>query len=431
MKVSVFGLGYVGCVMTACLAREGHEVVGVDVNPEKVETVAGGESPIEEPGVGEAIAEGVAEERIEATTDATAAVLDSSVSFLTVGTPLDDTGQLSTTNLYNVVDSMVEAVDEKGNHRVVVRSTVPPSTTRSLREYMDSKTAEGTDVDFAVNPEFLREGAAMDDFFDPPYVVVGTFEGDAAEDLVNLYRTLGLDGEVRTVAPEEAESLKMVNNAFHALKICFANEVGSLASAAGVDGRELMDLVQSDRKLNVSEQYLDPGFAFGGSCLPKDSRAIATIAEDNGVSAPLLDSIPESNDAHIERVRDRVESVDGSTVGIVGIAFKSDTTDMRNSPGLRLAKQLDDEVLFYADGLDPSEAVGSNRDYLDKTMPDLTDRLVSDPDSFLDRADVVVFANNCARPELTTRLEDTPVCDPVGTVPEVADDVPEYHSVSW
>ncbi|MFB6139718.1 MAG: nucleotide sugar dehydrogenase [Halosimplex sp.] len=431
MKVSVFGMGYVGCVMTACLASEGHEVVGVDVNPEKVQTIAGGESPIEEPGVDEAIAEGVSEGRVDATTDPDEAVANSSISFLTVGTPLDDTGQLSTTNLYNVLDSIAAPVDAKGEHTVVVRSTVPPGTTRSLREYMDEKTAETTDVDFAANPEFLREGAAMDDFFDPPYVVVGTFEDDDAGELVSLYRTLEQDAEIRVVGAEEAESLKMVNNAFHALKICFANEVGSVASAAGVDGRELMDLVQSDRKLNVSEQYLDPGFAFGGSCLPKDSRAIATIAADGGVEAPLLDSIPESNDAHIDRVRDRVESLEGDTVGIVGIAFKSDTTDMRNSPGLRLARRLDDDVLFYADGLDPSEAVGSNRDYLDRTMPDLTDRLESDPDAFLDSADVVVFANDCARPELVTRLSDTPVCDPVGTVREVADEVPEYHSVSW
>jgi len=431
MKVSVFGLGYVGCVMTACLAREGHDVVGVDVNPEKVQTVAEGESPIEEPGVEEAIAEGVSAGRIDATTDAGEAVRNSTISFLSVGTPLDDTGQLSTTNLYNVVDSMVGTIDEKGEHTVVVRSTVPPSTTRSLREYLSSKVDDETAVSVAVNPEFLREGSAVEDFFDPPYVVVGTFEGEEADELVSLYRTLGLEADLRLVEPESAEALKMVNNAFHALKICFANEVGSLASAAGIDGRELLDLVQADTKLNVSAQYLDPGFAFGGSCLPKDSKAIATIAADSGVSAPLLDSIPESNDTHIERVRDRVESIDGSTVGIVGLAFKSDTADMRNSPGLRLARQLDDEVLFYADGIDPSEAVGSNRDYLDRTIPDLADRLFDDADEFLDRADVVVFANDCKRPELTTQIDDMPVCDPVGTVSELADEVPEYHSVSW
>jgi len=431
MKVSVFGLGYVGCVMTACLAREGHDVVGVDVNPEKVQTVAEGESPIEEPGVDEAIAQGVSAGRIDATTDAGEAVQSSTISFLSVGTPLDDTGQLSTTNLYNVVDSMAGGIDENGEHTVVVRSTVPPSTTRSLREYLHSKVDGETSVSVAVNPEFLREGSAVEDFFDPPYVVVGSFDGDDADELVSLYRTLGLEADLRLVEPESAEALKMVNNAFHALKICFANEVGSLASATGIEGRELLDLVQSDTKLNVSAQYLDPGFAFGGSCLPKDSKAIATIAADSGVSAPLLDSIPESNDTHIERVRERVESIGGSTVGIVGLAFKSDTADMRNSPGLRLARQLDDEVLFYADGIDPSEAVGSNRDYLDRTMPDLTDRLVDDADEFLDRADVVVFANDCKRPEVTTRIDDTPVCDPVGTVSELADEVPEYHSVSW
>ncbi|WP_123539024.1 nucleotide sugar dehydrogenase [Halosimplex salinum] len=431
MKVSVFGLGYVGCVMTACLARHDHEVVGVDVNPEKVKTVNRGESPVEETGVGSAIEAGADSGRVSATTDAAEAVAETEISFLTVGTPLDDTGQLSTTNLYNVLDSVADPIDEKGSHTIVVRSTVPPGTTRNLRDYLAEKTAADTTVDFAVNPEFLREGTAMSDFFDPPYVVVGSFEDDDAGTVLDLYRTLEVDADVRVVAPEQAEALKMVNNAFHAMKICFANEVGSIASAAGVDGRGLMDLVQADEKLNVSAQYLDPGFAFGGSCLPKDSRAIATIAEDSGVSAPLLSSIPESNEHHIDRVRERIESLDPTTVGVVGIAFKSDTADTRNSPGLRLARALDTEVRFYADDIDPSDAVGANREYLDRTTDDLAAQLEDDPDAFVDGVDVIVFTNDCERPELVARLDDTPVCDPIGTVRELEDEVPEYHSVSW
>jgi len=431
MRVSVFGLGYVGCVMTACLARNGHDVVGVDVNPEKVQRIDRGESPVDEPGVGEAIAEGAEAGCVVATTDAGEAVSKTDVSFLTVGTPLDDTGQLNTTNLYNVLDSAAPAIDRKGEHTVVVRSTVPPRTTRNLRSYLREKVGDDTNVDFAVNPEFIREGSAMSDFFDPPYVVVGSFADDDPGQVLDLYRTLDVDGEVRIVTPEQAESLKMVNNAFHALKICFANEIGSVVSAAGVDGKELMELVCADEKLNISDQYMEPGFAFGGSCLPKDTRAVATIAENAGVETPLISSIPESNDNHIERVRDLVESMDGDTVGIVGVAFKSNTADMRNSPGLRLASRVDGETLLYAGDLDPSAALGSNREYLDRVMPDIEDRLVSDPDAFLDSVDVVVFANDCSHPELTACLDDTPVCDPVGTVRELADAIDEYHAVSW
>lgn len=431
MKVSVFGLGYVGCVMTACLSRHGHEVVGVDVNPEKVRRIERGASPIEEPGVDEAIEEGVTDGRVSATTDAAAAVADTQISFLTVGTPLDDTGQLNTTNLYNVVDSIAEAVAETDDHTIVVRSTVPPQTTRNLRTYFRQTVDGDADPTFAVNPEFIREGTAMSDFHDPPYVVVGAFEDDHPAALLDLYRTLEIDAETEVVGPEEAEAVKMVNNAFHALKVSFANEVGSMASAAGVDGKALMELVCADEKLNISDAYLEPGFAFGGSCLPKDTRAIATIAENAGVDTPLLSSIPESNEGRIDGVRDRIESIDGDTVGIVGVAFKSDTDDMRNSPALRLANRLDDDVVLYSEDMDLSTVVGSNRNYLDRTMPDLEDRLVADPEEFLDRVDVVVFTTGGDRPELTSRLDDTPVCDPVGTVRELADDLEEYHSVTW
>jgi len=431
MQTSIFGLGYVGSVMMACLAREGHDVVGVDVNPQKVRAVERGESPIEEDGVPELLETGVAEGRVSATTDPAEAIAGTDISFLTVGTPLDDNGQLSTTNLYNVVDSIAGPIDEKDDHTVVVRSTVPPRSTRNLRSYLRERLSDESSVTVAVNPEFIREGTAVQDFFDPPYVVVGSFEDDGAARLVDLYRTLDIDAEIEVVTPEQAEALKMVNNTFHALKICFANEVGSMAAAAGVDGQELMDLVQADTKLNVSDQYLDPGFAFGGSCLPKDSQAVVTIAEDNDTDVPLLSSITQSNDSHIDRVRERVESLDCSTVGIVGAAFKSNTADMRNSAALRLASDLDPECLLYAPGVDPSEAIGSNRDYLDSVMPDVEDRFVDDPDAFLDRVDAVVFTNGCDVPELTNRLDDVPVCDPVGAVSDLADDLPEYHSVSW
>lgn len=430
MHVSVYGLGYVGCVLTACLADHGHHVTGVDINPQKVRTVNDGRSPVEEAGVEPRIEAGVEAGRVTATTDAETAVANSDLSFVTVGTPLDDTGQLNTTNIYNVLDAMSGALRE-GEHTIVLRSTVPPQTTRNLRDYL-GETLDGTaSVNVVVNPEFLREGTALDDFYDPPYVVLGTFPEDDASAVRDLYASMGLDDCVTEVRPEVAEALKMANNAFHALKICYANEVGSVASAAGVDGKELLGLVCADRKLNISPKYLEPGFAFGGSCLPKDTRAIATLGETRDVETPLLSNITTSNDTHLRRVSDHVNDLACSTIGVVGLSFKSGTADMRNSPGLRLVQQLEDDVVLYAGGLDPAAAIGSNRDYLDRTFPDIESYLIGDADEFLDAADVVVFTNDGDHGTVVDGIDRQVVVDPVGAVRDRADQFAEYHSVTW
>lgn len=431
MTISVFGLGHVGTTLMGCLAKYGHEVVGVDVNPQKVRTIQNGASPVAEQGVGELIADGVAEDRITATTTAATAIEQSSLSFVTVGTPLDDTGQLSTTNIYTVMDSVVEPLAATEDHTVVIRSTVPPRTTRAVRAYLDDRLPAETTVTLAVNPEFLREGSAIADFFDPPYVVVGAFAEDSVDDLLALYDSLAIDGEIRVVSPELAEAIKLVNNAFHALQICFANEVGSVAAAAGVDGKALMELVCADTKLNLSEQYLDPGFAFGGSCLPKDTRAITTLGSDRGVSVPLLSSIVESNEQQLDRVREYVEQLDGDRVGIAGLSFKSDTVDFRNSPGLRLARHLDSEVVLYVGDLDLTETVGTNRERLDRSLDQLDADLVRDAEAFAEAADIVVFTNDGEYADLVAALDSTVVCDPVGTVRTVASAVGEYHSITW
>ena len=431
MKVSVFGLGHVGCILTACLAQHGHEVTGVDVNPQKVRTVNEGRSPVEEEGVEEWIEEGFVEGNISATTDSAEAIAESSITFVTVGTPSGDTGQLNATNLYNVMDSIVSPINDKSEHTVVIRSTVPPRTTRNLRTYLTGKLDDSANVNFAVNPEFLREGTALRDFYDPPYVILGTYEGDDVQPVLDLYESLGVDAEIKVVDPEVAESLKMVNNAFHALKICFANEVGSIASSTGVDGKELLRLVCEDTKLNISDKYLEPGFAFGGSCLPKDSRALSTVGSERDVNALLIDSIIESNDEHLERVSRFVNELEEETVGIVGVSFKSGTMDTRNSPGLRLAKQLDQDVLFYGGNVDPSKMVGANQDYLNQAFPDAESRLISDVDAFLDSVDVVVFTNNGDWSEFAPKLKSKTVCDPVGAIRESADEIDEYYSITW
>jgi GDP-mannose 6-dehydrogenase len=223
----------------------------------------------------------------------------------------------------------------------------------------------------------------------------------------------------------------MVNNAFHALKICFANEVSSIAASEGIDGTELMGLVAADRKLNISPTYLKPGFAFGGSCLPKDSRSIATLGSEIPAGTPLLGSVTDSNDAHLERIAAAVDGLPGERVGIAGISFKSGTDDMRNSPGLRLAQLLEETPLLYSRSISPADAVGSNRDYMEKIFPDLESFLVNDPEEFLDRVGTVVFTNTQEYDELVPGIEDKSVCDPVGTMAEHASEIERYERAIW
>ena len=430
MKVSIFGLGYVGCVTAGCLTDGGHTVYGVDINPQKVKQVNAGTPPVDEPGLGDLFEEATSEGRLQATTDAVEAAANTDISFVSVGTPLDETGKLSTTGLYNVMDSIVPAIEEKGEHTVVIRSTVPAGTARSLRDYLNAQLETG-EANFVVNPEFLREGTALNDFYDPPYVVVGEFAGDDASAVYDLYDAFEIDASTEIVGPELAESVKMVNNAFHALKICFANEVSSIAANEGIDGTELMRLVAADRKLNISPTYLEPGFAFGGSCLPKDSRSIATLGSEIPAGTPLLGSITDSNDSHLERIAAAVEGLPGERVGIAGISFKSGTNDMRNSPGLRLAQLLGETPLLYSRSISPADAVGSNRDYMEKIFPDLESFLVNDPGEFLDRVDTIVFTNTREYDELVPGIEGKSVCDPVGTMAEHASEIDRYERAVW
>lgn len=431
MNVSIFGLGYVGCVTAGCLTDGGHTVYGVDINPQKVRAIDEGRPPVEEPGLRDLFETGVAEGRLHATTDAAEAIENTEMSFVSVGTPLDETGKLSTTSLYNVIDSIVPAIAEQDEHTIVVRSTVPPGTTRSLRKYLTDRLDGDVRVNFVVNPEFLREGTALTDFYDPPYVVIGEFADGSGTALRELYEGFEIDASIEVVGPELAESLKMVNNAFHALKICFANEVSSVASTAGIDGQELMRLVCADTKLNISPAYLSPGFAFGGSCLPKDSRSIATMGEDLPAGTPLLSSIIESNDQHLKRIAAAVEALPGDRVGIAGVSFKAGTDDMRNSPSLRLANELEETPLLYSRSISVADAVGSNRDYLEKTFPDIESYLVNDPEEFLDRIDVVVFTNARDYSELLPAITDKAVCDPVGAMDDHAAEIEHYERAIW
>jgi GDP-mannose 6-dehydrogenase len=427
MKISIFGLGYIGCVSAGCLTSFGHNVIGVDINNRKVDQINDGSTPVSEPGLSELISDGVENGQLSATTDPAVAIEESELSLVCVGTPEGQDGTLDTTNLYNVIDSIAPSVSD--DHTIAIRSTAPPGTTRDLRQYLRRQVDQAA-PQFVVNPEFLREGTAVSDFENPPYTVIGKFSEERTA-IERLYQDLPISGDTYTVSPEAAELLKLANNTFHALKISFANELGSIASQYGVNGNELMDLVKSDSKLNISEKYLNPGFAYGGACLPKDTRATEELASKKSMNVPLISSIAEANDAHIERIAAEANDMPGETVGIVGISFKEGTRDVRNSPSIELAKSLEKEIAFFTDSLDFSEFVGSNRSYFDKSIAEINPQIFAEADEFADTVDIVIFTNDGNYDELLEQVIELPVIDPVGAAIQDRDRFLEYRTISW
>lgn len=430
MDISVFGLGYVGCVTAGCITDNGHNVVGVDVNPQKVKQLSEGEAPIDEPGLDRLVEKGVASGRLETTTDASKAVERTEVTFISVGTPPGSDGELDTTNLYNVMDSISASIESKEEHTIVIRSTVHPRTTERLRSYLSSRIDTCT-VNFLVNPEFLREGTAIEDFYHPPYIIIGSFEGSNPEPLISLYDSLAVDGSIHVVDPEIAESLKLVNNTFHALKIVFANEIGSLASTYDIDGKELMKLVCDDTKLNISSEYMEPGLPFGGACLPKDCRATAKLGGQNQLETPLVKHVMEGNRAHYERVASKISDLEGEKVGILGISFKRGTTDIRNSPGLEVAKRLEKEISIYPTDVQVDSFVGAERDYLDQNHPDIGEHIVSDHTAFLRSSDIIFITNPGEYEHVVSEIEDQIVVDPVGALKQYRSEFYQYERISW
>jgi GDP-mannose 6-dehydrogenase len=377
MRVSVFGLGYVGCVSAACLAKSGHEVVGTDVNPTKVEMVDGGQSPIVEPGIGDLLAEVVAAGRLRATGDAAEAVADSDVSLVCVGTPSRPNGSLDLTYIKRACQEIGEALAAKPRYHVVaMRSTMLPGTVEGTvipaLEVFSGKRA-GRDFGVAVNPEFLREGTSVADFATPPFTLIGADDEDAAAPLACLYSHV--DAPVVKVGIREAEMVKYACNAFHALKVTFANEIGNICKAAGIDSHVVMDVFCRDTKLNLSPYYLKPGFAFGGSCLPKDLRAINYKAKITDVDVPLLGALNASNRLQVEHAAQRVLRTGKKNVGILGMSFKSGTDDLRESPMVSLIETLIGKGLrlsVYDRDVELARLFGANKDYIEREIPHIS-----------------------------------------------------------
>ncbi|WP_345337661.1 nucleotide sugar dehydrogenase [Planotetraspora kaengkrachanensis] len=405
----MFGLGYVGCVSAACLAARGHEVVGVDVNPVKVDLITRGLAPVVEERIGELTADVVRSGALRATTDVAEAIHTSDVSLVCVGTPSAPNGSLSTEYLERVAEEIGAALAERdGWHTVVFRSTMLPGTCSSLLipilEKSSGKTA-GVDFGVAVNPEFLREGTSVRDFFEPPKTVIGQFDETSGDMVAKLYD--GLPGEVFRVPIAVAEMTKYADNSFHGLKIAFANELGAVCAALGLDSHAVMDVFLADTKLNVSPAYLRPGFAFGGSCLPKDLRGLVYAARRADVSVPLLSHVLPSNEEHLRRAFDLVAATGKRRVGLFGLSFKPGTDDLRESPLVELAERLlgkGYDLRIYDANVSLSRLIGANRDYIEGRLPHLGELLTNSVDDVMAHADVCIIG--CKDPAVLTALEN-------------------------
>lgn len=395
MQLSVFGLGYVGCVSAACFAQAGHEVVGADVNQTKVDIINSGKSPIVEPGIADLIATAVAQGRLRATIDTTAAVLATDVSLICVGTPGQLNGSLDLTHIKRVCRQLGEAIEKKGRYHVVaMRSTMLPGTLHDVvipaLEVYSGKRA-GKDFGVAINPEFLREGTSIADFHHPPFTLIGSDDEDATAALSRLYAHIEVP--LLVVGVREAEMVKYACNAFHATKVAFANEVGNLCKQLGIDSHRVMDVFCRDTKLNLSPYYLKPGFAFGGSCLPKDLRALTYKARSMDVETPLLQSLLQSNRLQIERAVEMVLRSGKKNVGVLGMSFKAGTDDLRESPMVTLIETLLGKGLrlhLYDRDVELARLFGANKEYIEREIPHISSLLRPSLDDVLAASEVLV-----------------------------------------
>jgi len=395
-SISVFGLGYVGTVTAACLAHMGNDVIGVDLSSTKVEAMEAGRSPIVEPRVGTLIAEAHAAHRLHATSDSESAILNSEISFLCVGTPSLRNGKLDLGHIEPVCRDIGQVLKKKDAfHLVVLRSTVLPGTAETIvvpaLENASGKTM-GKDFGVCVNPEFMREGTAVADFLEPAMTILGSADPYHSSLLREIYKWA--PGRIFETTFRSAEMTKYICNAWHAVKVSFANEVGTLAKELGVDAESVLEIFTADTKLNISSSYLKPGFAFGGSCLPKDIRALNYRAKELDLVLPLFQSIMPSNEEHLERAVEMVLETGKKKIALLGLSFKAATDDLRESPQVQLAKRLLGEgrdLKIWDDNVSLGHLIGSNRQYIEEVIPHLGSLLCPDLETALAQAEVVVI----------------------------------------
>lgn len=397
MDISIFGLGYVGCVGAACFAHMGHNVVGCDVSADKVALINAGRPTIIERDIDELCRQGHESGRMRATTDAKEAVAATDISFIAVGTPSTPHGHLNLDYIYAVARQIGEALRDKDTfHIVAIRSTVIPGTNEEVGSIIEQASGKKRNQGFAVvsNPEFLREGTSVHDFLNPPLTLIGTDSERAAAIFQELYRPL--PGEFISTDVRVAEVMKYVNNTFHALKIVFGNEVGCICKALGIDSHKVMDIFCRDRQLNISPYYFKPGFAYGGSCLPKDSKAFRTLARDKYVDTPVINHIAESNEIQKRRAADLIMGVGKRRVAILGLSFKAGTDDLRCSPIVEVVETLlgkGYEISIYDKNVKVSQLTGTNRQFILDKIPHLHHLVSDNLVAVAEGADVLVVTN--------------------------------------
>ena len=437
MRLSIFGLGYVGCVSSACFSDGGHEVIGVDTNPLKVGIINEGRSPIIEPGVEDLIGRAVKDKRLRATTDPLEAVEDSDLSLVCVGTPGQSNGCLDLSYVKGACKQIGTALEKKRRfHVVAIRSTMLPGTIEdtvvpTLEVYSGKKA--GRDFGVAINPEFLREGTAIADFYHPPFTLIGSDDEDSAGMLERLYAHL--EAPLVTIGVKEAEMVKYVCNCFHALKVSFANEVGALCKAFGIDSHLVMDVFCKDTKLNLSSYYLKPGFAFGGSCLPKDVRALTYRAKSVDVEVAVLDAILASNRKQIERGVEMVLRTGKKRIGVLGLSFKAGTDDLRESPMVTLIETLIGKglnVTIFDREVELASLFGATKEYIEREIPHISSLMRRRLDEVIEQSEVVVLTKRSE--EYRAALEQgkhQPIIIDLARVIERKPSDERYQGIGW
>ena len=435
MNISIFGLGYVGCVGAACLAKLGHHVIGNDVSENKVNLINQGKPTIIEADIEELIKEGHDKGLIEATMDYHYAVHNSEISFIVVGTPSSKEGHLNLNYIYGVARQIGEALKDKNDfHIIAIRSTVLPGTNQKVGEIVAeaSRKERGKDFTIVSNPEFLREGTAVKDYMEPPLTLIGTDSELAEQKFRELYKDI--PGEFISTDIKVAEMMKYVNNTFHALKIVFGNEVGNICKALDIDSHKVMEIFCKDKQLNISPYYFKPGFAYGGSCLPKDSKALRTLAHDLYVDVPVMNAIDPSNEIQKKVAVDIIESKGRKKVGILGLSFKAGTDDLRNSPIVDVAEVLYGkgyEIHIYDKNVKVSQLTGTNADFIAAKLPHLHQIITDDLDAVCTECDVLVITNKEKEfAEVPTKYPHKCIVDLVRQFSELDYDG-NYEGISW
>ena len=438
MKISIFGLGYVGAVSMACLGRDGHEVTGVDIDQNKLNLIAAGKSPIVETGIMDLMSDVVASGRIHVTDSAEEAIATTDLSFVCVGTPSRPNGSQSLDALIRLSEQIGTALKEKSEpHTIVVRSTVEPGTVENvivpILEKHSGKLA-GDNISVCFQPEFLREGSSVKDYDNPPMTVVGVQDKRAAEQLKEVFGGLPcefIETEIRT-----AETLKYACNTFHTLKISFANEIGRICQALGSDSNRVMELLCEDKQLNISKAYLRPGFAFGGSCLPKDLRALLYMAKSRDVDVPMLAGLLPSNQFHIEHAANMILEQGERSVGVIGLSFKSGTDDLRESPLVELVERLIGKGMIlkiYDPEVQMSRLIGANKRYIEEVVPHIGSLMCESVEEAMQGAATVVvgLSGQEIMAELYAHSHDGQFFLDLVGVPEPARLNGEYRGICW